>query len=172
AVVFAVGAAVGLRDISTRQLGDIYSGKITNWKDLNASPGEIRVLARQPQEASFTVIKNRIEAFRTLALSPDAKIAASDPAMLDMLERFPTAIGFAAGSNLDGTRTLQVLSVDGIAPAAAMLASGKYPLSTQYGLIYREKQLTAAARAFIDFIFSDGGRKVLEAHDTVPVKRP
>ncbi|MFN0313733.1 MAG: substrate-binding domain-containing protein, partial [Burkholderiales bacterium] len=42
AVVFAVGAAVGLRDISTRQLGDIYSGKITNWKDLNASPGEIR----------------------------------------------------------------------------------------------------------------------------------
>ena len=104
-IVFVVEEAVHTRSVTTAELADIFSGKITDWQNSSGAPAPIQVLARPPQEASFTVIRNTIGTFRTLTLAPTAKIAASDPAMLDMLDRFPLSIGFMAGSNLRDSRS-------------------------------------------------------------------
>jgi len=172
AVVFAVGRAVRLNGLSSAQLADIYSGKYTQWRELGDSPGPIRVLARPPGESSLAIIQRQIKPFDTLLVTAGARVMPSDPVMLNMLDTLPTSIGFAARSNLfDASTAVKPLALDGIMPTQENLANGKYPLVNTYALIYKESQLNAAARQFIEFVFSDAAHKILWANGALPLER-
>ncbi len=78
AVVFAVGARVSVHGLTGAQLADIFSGRLTDWRELGGEPALIRVIYREPTEGSFGVIKQHLdEPFRSLVFTAEGQAGVS-----------------------------------------------------------------------------------------------
>ena len=163
AVVFVAGADVKVSNLSTEQLVEIFSGKITHWNKVGGHAARIRVVYREQTETSFSVIKRHLISFESLSFSEQAKLVYRDFEMLKMLDEFGAALGWLTHSTLaDAVTPLKALRLDNIAPDAENLASGKYKLAQTFALVFKEERVNDPARKFIEFIFSDSGRRVLK----------
>jgi phosphate transport system substrate-binding protein len=172
AVVFAVGAGVQARNLTIRQIADIFSGKITKWEQLSAGKGPIRVLLREPGDSSIQVIQAKYQEIRDLRFTDQGKVTYHDREMLEMLEKYRNAFGFISLSTLNAaTSQVTAVRIDGIAPTRENIIAGRYPLVTEYSLVYREGDLPSEARDFVNFLFSEAGRNTLSDHGLVPVAR-
>jgi len=172
AIVFAVGAEVQARNLTIRQIADIFSGKIGTWEQLGAGKGLIRVLLREPGDSSLEVIRAKYPEIRDLRFTAQGKVTYYDHEMLEMLQKYRNAIGFISLSTLGaGNSLVTAVGIDGIVPTRENVLSGKYPLVTEYSLVYREGDLPSEARGFVDFLFSEPGGKTLSGHGLVPVAR-
>lgn len=169
AVAFVAGAGVELQGITARQAIDVFSGRLKDWRELGARPGPIRAIGREPSDASRQAIGRVIPSFADMAWGPNAKLVHLDPQLIELLDRYPTSVGFINRSALHACRTAVVpLALDGIAPTADNLAAGRYPLWLEFGLIHRNDGPTPAGKAFIEFIRSPAGQRILQDHGIVP----
>ncbi|TRZ98275.1 MAG: hypothetical protein D4R80_05450 [Deltaproteobacteria bacterium] len=170
AVVFAVGADVTTHSLTRRQLAEIFSGKIGTWEQLNGGNGPIRVLYRQTGDSNLTRLQAAFEEFRDLPFSPEGKALYYDHEMVAMLRKYRNSIGFLTLSTIKESGAANtILSVDGVAPTKENIVAGRYPVLTEYALVYRTGALPPEAGEFIDFLFSVEGRKALSGHGLVPV---
>lgn len=172
AVVFTVGAGVQARNLTIRQIADIYSGKISTWEQLGAGKGLIRVLLREPGDSSLQVIQSKYPEMRDLRFTEHGKVTYHDWEMVEMLQKYRNAIGFLTLSSLNAASSLVTpVGIDGIVPSKENINSGRYPLVVEYFLVYREGDLPPEARDFVNFLFSEAGRNTLSGHGLVPVAR-
>jgi phosphate transport system substrate-binding protein len=168
-VVFVGGAGVSVRAVTRAQMVDVYTGKLSNWRDLGGKPGPLRVIGREGTDASRQAIARDIKAFSDMNFHESVKFVHLDTQMIELLDRFPTSIGFLNRSALSAAKTkLVVLALDSVEPNAENLASGRYPLWVEVGLIYKAGQLTEAGREFLKFVDSPTGMRLLRAHGLVP----
>jgi len=169
-VAFIAGAGVTLRNLTQTQAVEIYSGKVRDWRDLGAKPGPIRAIGREATDASRQAINRIIKPFETIVFSEQVKVVHLDPQMIELLDRFPTSLGFLNRSALSaGKSKLVFLALDGVEPTAENVDNGHYPLWLEFGLIYKPGALTPAGKAFIEFIQGAGSRLVRE-HGVLPSK--
>jgi phosphate transport system substrate-binding protein len=172
AVVFAVGAGVRARNLTIRQIADIYSGKIGTWEELGAGKGLIRVLLREPDDSSLQVIQARYPEIRDLRFTEHGKVTHHDREMLEMLEKYRNSIGFISLSTLGAASSLiTAVGIDGNVPTKENIKAGRYPLVAEYALVYREGDLPPEARDFVNFLFSEAGGSTLSDLGLVPVAR-
>jgi phosphate transport system substrate-binding protein len=172
AVVFAVGALVRARDLTIRQLADIFSGKIATWEQLSGGNGPIRVLYRQAGDSNLMRLQGTFQEFRDLRFAREGKALYYDHEVLNMLMKYSNSIGFLTLSTISESGSpIPHLSLDGVAPTKENIVAGRYPLVTEYALVYREGALPPEAGEFIDFLFSGEGRKSLSGNGLVPVGR-
>lgn len=172
AVIFAVGAAVEIQSLTANQIIDVFSGKITNWRELGGTSASIRVLLREPGDSSLLVLEQHLEPFRTLTFTPEGKMVYRDSDIVWMLEKYKNSIGFLTNNSFGGTKTsIKPLALDNIMPTPANLKAGKYKLVFDCGLVYKEKRLNDPARKFLDFIFSEAGNTILVKSGLIPTTR-
>jgi len=169
AVVFAVGARVRARDLTARQLAEIYSGKIATWEQLNGGKGPIRVLYRRTGNSNSQLLQATFKEFRNLPVTRQGKATYYEHETLELLQKYGNSIGFTTLSSLGACSVLvSPVAIDGISPTKENILGGMYPLITEYALVYREGALPPEARNFVDFLFSKAGRKTLSEHGLVP----
>jgi len=170
AVVFVAGAAVTVREVKSAQMVDAFAGRITDWRDLGGAPAPIRVIGREPTDASRVAMSRHIPAFAQLAYGSSVKMSMLDPQTLDLLDRFGDSLAVLNLSALRAARTRLVpLALDGVAPDPAQVASGRYPAVLDLSLVRRAgDSLPAVAREFIDFVQSPAGLEVIRANGVVP----
>jgi len=172
AVVFAVGAGVRARNLTIRQLAEIFSGKIGTWDQLNGGNGPIRVLYRQTGDSNLTRLQAVFKEFRDLRFTHEGKALYYDQEMLEMLRKYGNSVGFITLSTIsESGAPISPLSLDGVAPTTENVATGRYPLVTEYSLVHRKGVLPPEASEFIEFLFTGEGRKSLAGHGLVPVGR-
>ncbi|MHB8068532.1 MAG: substrate-binding domain-containing protein [Desulfobaccales bacterium] len=171
-VIFAGGARVTVTGLSRAQLADVYTGKITDWQELGGDPGPIRLLVRQPSDSNLLIIQKHLPLFRDLAFSASVKVIHTDPKMLNMLEKYKYSLGWLTFSALKASQSpIRPLALDGIAPTPENARSHKYPLIDDYALVFKEKRLNDLARSFLDFVFSNNGRQVIERYGVIPIDK-
>ena len=171
-VVFAVGEAVQIDGLTTEQLTAVFKGEITNWRELGLQEAPIRVVGRQPGEASLDAIAKKIETFRDIVFGQGAKIVYHDGEMVDLLNKHPTSIGFLPKSLVTAPgNKMKAIALNGVAPTIENGISGKYPFVTVSGFIYKKGNLSGLAKDFVDFVFSDVGRQVITNAGMAPVAR-
>ncbi|MEI8395744.1 MAG: substrate-binding domain-containing protein [Rhodospirillaceae bacterium] len=169
AVVFVAGAAVTVTSITSAQATAAYLGEVTDWRALGGPPGPIRAIGREATDASRLALSRYIKNFETIAFDETVKLVHLDPQMIELLDRYPTSLGFLNRSALFACKTKVVpLALDGAAPTAENIASGRYPLFLEFGLIHRVNDLTPAGQAFIAFIQSPAGATILRDHGVIP----
>ena len=170
AVVFAVGERVELKALRGTQLAAVFTGHITDWRELGGKPGPIRVLVREPSDNVHQVIVTRLDPFRNIVLTEQAKMVGKTAEMVEMLARYRTSIGWITQSALMLTDSgAHPIAIDGVAPTVENLGSGKYPLSIDYALIYRPERLDRAARDFLQFVGSEAGRAIIQRAGLAPL---
>ena len=172
-VVFAAGANVTARALTQAQAVGVYSGKIADWRELDGKPGPIRAIGREATDASRQAINRHVKAFESIVFGDNVKLVHLDPQMIELLDRFPTSLGFLNRSALSACKTRIVrLALDGVEATPENLESGRYPLWLELGLIYKPGGLTPAAKAFLEFVQSAAGSRILREHGVLPALAP
>lgn len=164
-VAFVAGAGVSIQGLTQAQVLDVYTGRVSNWRELGGKPGPIRAIGRETTDASRQAINRGVKAFESLKFGEDIKMVHLDPQMLELLDRFPGSLGFLNRSALAACKTPVVyLALDGVEPTPQNVGAGRYPLWLEFGLIHKSGNLNPAARAFVAFVQSSAGLSVLREH--------
>lgn len=157
---------VSVSDLTVEQVRDIFSGKITNWKDLDGVDQNIFVVSRE--EGSGTR-----GAFEEMVMGKDALIAAtailqpSNGSIRTTVSTTPFSIGYLSFGYLDNT--VKSISVGGVAPTEPNAADGSYPIVRPLNMLTNGEP-TGAVKAFLDFILSDAGQKLVVEDGYISVK--
>jgi phosphate transport system substrate-binding protein len=167
-IVFVGGAGVTVRDITRAQVLAIYSGQLYSWGPLGDYKASIRAIGREKTDASYRAIARAIREFENIKYADTVKLVHLDSQLLELLDRYPASFGFLNRSALAAAKSpLVLLSLDAVEANAENLAAGRYPISTEIGLVYKEHALSEAARAFLKFVDSAEGIQLLRAHGLV-----
>ena len=156
-----------VKGLTVEQVRDIYTGKITNWKDVGGFDLAIVVVSRDTSSGTF-------ESFKELVLGADAKICAgaeytgSNGAVRQRVQMTKGAIGYAGLGFVD--HTVKALEINGHAPSAATVLDKTYPISRSlYMFTNGEPAADSPAAQFIALSRTAKGREIIEEIGFVPV---
>lgn len=142
---------VKVDDLSAQQLIDIFTGKITNWKDVGGDDLKIIVLNRPQSSGTRATFKkyalNGADEAQGLALTEE-----SSGAIKKALTDNEGSISYLALSYVDSS--VKSLKYEGVEPTADNVKAGKYPIWS-YEHMYTKGEATGAAKAFIEYMMSD-----------------
>ena len=137
-------------DLSIEQIAKLYTGEITNWKDVGGSDAEVVLIGREAASGtrdgfgSITCTKDKCQYRQELTSTGDVITAVSQN---------PDAIGYASLAAIKDS--VKALSVDGVTPSEATVKDGSYPVQRPFVLVTVEgKALSAAAQSFFGYATS------------------
>ncbi|WP_165847781.1 phosphate ABC transporter substrate-binding protein [Ammonifex thiophilus] len=139
----------GVDNLTKKQIQDIFTGKITNWKEVGGPDLKIAVINRpQGSGTRATFIKRVMD-----GKEPTKGVAESDSsgAIHKMVSETPGAISYLGVGYLDSK--VKALKIDGAAPTEKDISEGKYPFWS-YGHLYTKGEPKPVVKAFIDYILS------------------
>lgn len=158
-VAIIVHPSNSITDLTLEQAAKIFSGEITNWKDVGGADAAIRVITRE--EGSGTR-----ETFETYVMTPlkketaaQAFVKASNGEVRATISSDSASIGYLSLGYVD--ETVKALSMGGIAATVENVVSGTYPISRNLYLLTKGEP-NALEQAFINFVLSSEGQKVVE----------
>ncbi len=157
---------VSVTDLTVEQVRDIFSGKITNWKDLGGDDQNILVVSRE--EGSGTR-----GAFEEMVMGKDALISASailqpsNGSIRTTVSTTPYSVGYLSFGYLDST--VKTISIGGVAPTEPNAADGTYPIVRPLNMLTNGEP-TGAVKGFLDFILSEAGQKLVVEDGYIAVK--
>ncbi|WP_217596064.1 phosphate ABC transporter substrate-binding protein [Cohnella sp. GbtcB17] len=172
--VFAavVNKNVGVSNLTTKQLQDIFSGKVTNWKDVGGSDANIVVVNRK--FGSGTRVNFQLKALDGkdfMTKGDNYKETGSSGDMKTAIETTPNAIGYIDLPYV--TDKMKALSINGAAPTEKNVLNGTYKV-WGIGYFMTKGQPTGATKAFIEYIqsakFQNGSLKKLKFIPLAAVK--
>lgn len=153
--------AGGVKDLTTQQLTDIFTGKITNWKEVGGADEAI-VLVTRP-ESSGTRVTFKKYAIGGAAEASNKSMETDDlGVLLKNVKDTKGAIGYVALSYLVSNPGVDTLSLNGVAPTLENTYAGKYPVWT-YEHMYTKGEPDKTAKAFLEYIMSDEYGKKMES---------
>jgi phosphate transport system substrate-binding protein len=161
-----VNAANPVKNLSQAQLKDIYTGKITNWKDLGGAPGEIVVVSRDSSSGTFEYWGEHI--MKNERVFARALMQASNGAVAQTVSKNKYAIGYV-GLAYAKAPGLRDLTVDNVEASIANTLNGTYPISR--GLyLYTNGEPSGDVAKLVNFILSDAGQKIVASVEYIPLK--
>jgi phosphate transport system substrate-binding protein len=156
---------VGVSSLTTAQLQDIFSGKVTNWKDVGGSDAAIIVVNRA--FGSGTRVNFQMKALlgtEFLSKGSNYKEVKSSGDMKTTIETTPNAIGYIDLVYVTGS-SMKPLQINGVAPTVDNVIKGTYKV-WGFGYYMTKGKPTGATKAFIDYIqsakFQNGSLKKLK----------
>lgn len=153
--------AGSVKDLTTQQLTDIFTGKITNWKEVGGADEAI-VLVTRP-ESSGTRATFKKYAIGGAAEASNKSMETDDSGvLLKNVKDTKGAIGYVALSYLVSNPGVDTLSLNGVAPTLENTYAGKYPVWT-YEHMYTKGEPDKTAKAFLEYIMSDEYGKKMES---------
>jgi phosphate transport system substrate-binding protein len=160
--VFITSPRTPVAGLTTRELADIYSGKLERWQDGT----RIRLVLRSPTDSDTDIIKSISPEVRRVAVEagsrPGMLIAVTDQDSADNVEKIPGALGSSTLSQIIAEkRPLKALKFNGVEPSAKTIADGKYPYYKRLYMVTTPK-MRPGAHKFIAFVRSPAGQEILK----------
>ena len=96
----------------------------------------------------------------------------SQDLVIEEVARANNVMGYCSLEALAGNNSIKGLSVDGVAPTTENVANGTYTIARPFNIMYNTANgMNEITSDFVDFIFSDAGRAIIEANGQVAVER-
>jgi phosphate transport system substrate-binding protein len=155
-----------VNNLTQAQLKDIYTGKITDWKDVGGAAGPISVVSRDSSSGTFEYWSEHV--LKKERVFARAQMQASNGAVAQTVSKQKSAIGYVGLAYTDN-KGLKALTVDGVGGSVENTLNGTYPISR--GLyLYTNGEPTGDAAKLVNYILSDEGQKIVASVDYVPLK--
>ncbi len=162
-VIFAVvvNPDVTVNNLTTQQIQDIFTGKITNWKQLGGPDETITTIERPAGSGTRGTFSKYVMQGQTTA--PAQTLQKDDSGALgDTVSTTPGAIGYIATSFIGATGKyngkIKPLCIDGYKPGPTDAASNNYKF-WNFEHMYTKGEATGLAASFIKYISSDAFQK-------------
>ena len=154
-----------VKDLSLEQIAKIYTGEITNWKDVGGEDAEIVLIGREAGSGtrdgfeSITETKDACQYRQELTSTGD---------VITTVSQNPNAIGYASLAAIKDS--VKALTVNGVAPTEATVKDGTYLVQRPFVLVTKEgAALSETAQKFFDFATSADAASIISAAGAVPV---
>jgi phosphate transport system substrate-binding protein len=154
-----------VKDLSLEQIAKIYTGEITNWKDVGGEDAEIVRIGREAGSGtrdgfeSITETKDACQYRQELTSTGD---------VITTVSQNPNAIGYASLASIKDS--VKALTVNGVAPTEAAVKDGTYLVQRPFVLVTKEGvSLSETAQKFFDFATSADAASIISAAGAVPV---
>lgn len=157
-IAVVVNPANSISELTMEQIKDVFSGKVTNWKDLGGNDTPITVVIREDGSGTRG-------AFEEIVLGKDAKftdkviIQNSTGALRTTVAGTPDAIGFISLGALN--EEVKALKVDGVEVTKENVLNNSYKVSRPFIYMTKEEP-TGLVKLFLDFVLSSEGQKIVE----------
>ncbi|SMQ84447.1 phosphate ABC transporter substrate-binding protein, PhoT family [Bacillus sp. OV166] len=146
----AVNPKVGIKDIKKADLIKVFTGKITNWKELGGADQKI-VLVNRPDSSGTRAVFNK---FALDGATPAEGITEdSSNTVKKIINETDGAIGYLAFSYFTD-ESVTPLAIDGVEPTAENVQSGEFPVWA-YQHSYTKGEPDELSKAFLDYMMSD-----------------
>ena len=153
--------AATVKSLTKQQLTDIFTAKITNWKEVGGPDEEIVLITRPSTSGTRALFKEfalgGAEEASNKSLETD-----DSGTLLQSIKDNKGAIGYVALSYLVNNQDVATVSVDGVAPTLENTYNGTYPV-WGYEHMYTKGEPNATVKSYLDFIMSDEYGKSMEA---------
>ena len=154
-----------VKDLSLEQIAKIYTGEITNWKDVGGEDAEIVLIGREAGSGtrdgfeSITETKDACQYRQELTSTGD---------VITTVSQNPNAIGYASLAAIKDS--VKALTVNGVAPTEATVKDGTYLVQRPFVLVTKVgTALSETAQKFFDFAISADAASIISAAGAVPV---
>ena len=158
-----------VKDLSLEQIAKIYTGEITNWKDVGGEDAEIVLIGREAGSGTR-------DGFESVTGTSDACVLAqeltSTGAVISAVAANPNAIGYASLSAVEGQDGIKALKVNGVDCSEETVLDGTYAVQRPFVLVTREGEtLSPAAQAFFDYATGTAANDLIRQAGAVPVAK-
>lgn len=162
-----VNPGVPVSSLTKQQLVDIFSGKITNWKEVGGKDEKITIMQRAKSSGSRATIQATI--MKDVPFTDNAIVQDSNGAVKAAIASTPGAIGYVDAPYVDNT--VKAMAIDGVPYSPENVISGKYDVYG-FGHMYTKGEPTGAVKAFIDFVLSaEYQNTYVEKNGFIPISK-
>lgn len=168
-LVMITNPANPVRNLTLRQLHEIYFGRITNWSQVGGKDAPIDLYSVfSPKDGLEYSLRALLYGRGDQQISAPRLYLNTD-ALQQGVALDPNALGLSSLSNVEGNPKLRMIPIDGVAPTVANIADGSYPLFIPLYLVTNPNNPKAAeTKAFLDFLSTDKAKAVLRDHFVLP----
>jgi phosphate transport system substrate-binding protein len=150
--------------LTQEQIIAIYAGEITNWNEVGGNDAPITVYTRDEESGTREVFFEK--ALNKGNITKKAVVVASNGAMKSSVKADVNGIGYLSIGYLDSSVT--GCEYEGVLPTEANVVSGTYTVSRTLNIITNGEP-SQEAKAFIDFLLSSEGQKIVVEEGYIPV---
>ena len=156
-------------DLSVEQIAKLYTGEITNWKDVGGNDAEVVLIGREAASGTR-------DGFESITGTKDAckldQELTSTGGVIEAVAGNPNAIGYASFSAVEGKNTVKAVTVGGVACTEETVLNGSYAIQRPFVLVTKTGETRSpAAQAFFDYATSSAASQLIKAAGAVPVAK-
>ncbi len=168
AFVFVVNEDNPVNSITVDQARRIYTGEITNWKQLGGEDREILPFQRNREAGSQALMEKLVMGGTPMMEAPTGYIVATMGQLMEAVKSYdgsPGAIGYSVyyyAEEMKMAQGLKLLELEGVAPNPETIRSGAYPLlNPKYVVIPADAAEDAPNRILYDWLLGEEGQKLV-----------
>ncbi|MEA5117278.1 MAG: substrate-binding domain-containing protein [Propionicimonas sp.] len=175
ALVFFTNADNPVTSLTTEQYRAIYSGTITNWKQVGGKDAPIVAYQRPEESGSQALMRKYVMGDRTMAKAPSERITADMGEIIDGVSSYANtanALGYSVYyylATMYAVEGIQMLEVGDVMPSAETIGSGQYPYVNDFFVIIRaDEPANSPARRVMEWLLSPEGTQAVKDAGYVP----
>lgn len=161
-----VSKSLGIDSLTKDQIKDIFSGKVTNWKEVGGPDKEIFLIHRTAGSGTRATFEKKIlDGDKSLENDSLGATQDSNGAVLTAMKQNDGAISYLGLSYMNTKEAqdlLNVVKIDGVSHDKANICDGSYPFWS-WGHMYTKGEPTGVAKSFIEFITSSDNVESVES---------
>ncbi|MCL4385962.1 MAG: PstS family phosphate ABC transporter substrate-binding protein [Cyanobacteria bacterium] len=172
---------ITIPELTINQLSDIYTGKITNWKEAGGPDAEIIAIARDSSSGTGEFFLQKVvqlgQTVKTNNYSPNDLRLQSNADVVNQVISNSNAIGYIgmgylkdAGDKVNVVKVKSDAASPAVTPSITTVSDFSYPISRYCYIYANTKKLSAIARAYLDFVLSADGQNIAEQAGFVKVQ--
>lgn len=140
---------VTVDNLTKAQAADIFTGKVTNWKDVGGKDEKISIIGRAASSGTRLNVEKIVMDGKKMTEAAAAQDSTGN--LLTGVGQTPGAIGYIDAAYLKDT--VKALKFEGVAYSADAVTSGKYPIYC-YEHMYTKGEATGTVKLFLDYMAS------------------
>ena len=157
-VALVVNANNPVSNLTKDQVHGIFTGKVTNWKDVGGPDATIQLYIRDPISGTHLGFKE--VAMKNEAYAAHPQLHTNYTAIVQAVVANANGIGYS-GVEMAKVPGAKVLSIEGVEPSVANVNSGKYPYARVLRFYTNKARESKATRDFIEFVLSKRGQEIM-----------
>jgi phosphate transport system substrate-binding protein len=162
-------------NLTVEQIQKIYTGEISNWKDVGGPDEAILAYQRSKNSGSQTAMENLVMKGLTLSAAQPNFVTGDMEGLVRRVGDYENGIGSIGYTykfyidTLYKSDDIKVLSINGVAPTPENLRNGTYPFTTNYYGVIRAGEEQAAGGLFLDWMLTEEGQKCIAQAGYIPM---
>ena len=156
-----------VKDLTMEQVKQIFTGEITNWKEVGGKDMEIVVVSREDGSGSRDAFQE-IVGYESGQLIKNAIVASGNGNIKTTVAMNKHAIGFISFEYVD--ESVSTMDINGVQAKAENVLAGQYELSRPFLFVHKE-DVPESAKQFMEFILTPEGQKIVESAGAIPLTK-